>query len=327
MLRDDSVLVTGGAGFIGSHLVEQLRKKYPNARIISLDNFSAGFENNLKHIKNIESINCDIRDEKKIREIVKRADVVFHLAAQAFIPYCYQDPKEFITTNILGTYNLIMSARKSNIKSFVFVSTSEVYGTTREFSISEDHSTRPHSTYATTKLAAENLAYTLYREQYIPLVIIRPFNTYGPRDSHPRIIPEIIKQFSNSSELNLGNINATRDFMYVEDTAHALIKAAETPRAIGEIINIGSGTETSVKTLIQIIAELTSKEKYKVNIKSNKLRPLDVDRLCAEISKSKEILKWEPKISLLEGLKKTIEWYGKQKVWNWENKCNNQNSQ
>jgi dTDP-glucose 4,6-dehydratase len=320
MLSNDTILVTGGAGFIGSHLVEELRKKYSEAKIIVLDNFSSGHPDNIKHVKDIELIECDLRDVAKLNKIVKNVTVIFHLAAQAFIPYCYKDPDEFVTSNILGTYNLIRAAQKVNLRSFVNVSTSEVYGTTQQFSISEDHPTRPHSTYATTKLAAENLAYTMYKEHYFPLVIIRPFNTYGPRDSFPRIIPEVVKQFTKSSELNLGNINSTRDFMYVRDTARGLIRAAETPRAIGRVMNIGTGVETSMKNLIKLISQLMDKTDYHFNIESSRLRPLDVDRLCANVHLSTDILRWKPHVDLETGLKETIAWYKENKRWIWEDK-------
>ena len=318
MLSEDRILVTGGAGFIGSHVVELLRKKYPNSQIVVLDNMVHGHTGNLEGIDNIEVINEDLVDYSAVKKAMDGVNVIFHLAAQPFIPTCYQNPEIFITSNINGVFNLVKAFKDQIIKSFVHISTSEVYGTAQYIPIDERHALSPHSTYAASKVAAENIIFTLHKEQNFPLAIVRPFNTYGPRDTHPRIIPEIITQFSKSNILNLGNIEATRDFTYVEDIAKGIVLAAEKQIANGEKINICSCNEISMRELISTIAKLMNREEYKINISKTRLRPLDVDRLFGYNAKSKRLLDWEPKHSLKEGLKKTIDWYKEKGPWIWE---------
>lgn len=317
MYKNEKVLITGGGGFLGSHLAKELLRRYPGVSIRILDNFSSCSRDFVESL-GVEIIEGDIRDKEAVVKATQGIEAVFHLAAQPFIPDCYQNPEDFITTNINGTVNLIRAVQGKDLKSFVLMSTSEVYGSAQYVPINETHPTIPHSTYAASKLAAENLGFTLYKENYFPLVIIRSFNFYGPRDTHPRIIPELLKQFSKGNCLNLGNINATRDFLYVQDVVDGIIKASQSRRAIGEIINLASGIETPLKELISLVSELMNKESFAINVGRDRLRPLDVNRLCGENAKAKKILDWEPKVLLREGLFQTIEWYKQTGTWVWE---------
>lgn len=317
MLSNSTILITGGGGFLGSHLTEELIRRYPNSKVKILDNFSSCKKDYVQNT-GAEIIEGDVRNFNLVSSAVKDADVVFHLAAQPFIPDCYQNPEEFITTNINGTFNLIRAVRGIDLKSFILMSTSEVYGTAQYVPIDEKHPTVPHSTYAAAKLAAENIGFTLYKEHYYPLTIIRSFNFYGPRDTHPRIIPELLKQFTKENKLNLGNINATRDFLYVKDVANGLIAAAQCKKAIGETINLSTGIETPLRELINIISEHMNKESFAINVERARLRPLDVNRLCGNNAKAKALLEWTPSYSLQQGLKETIEWYSREKEWVWE---------
>jgi len=317
MLKDKKVLVTGGAGFIGSHLVNELEKY--DCEIIVFDNFSSGHIGNTNSFgERVKVINGDLRDISKIKEACQGINYVFHLAAMPFIPDCYKDAEGFITSNINGTFNLLNSILDQNITCFVNISTSEIYGSALYVPMDEKHPTLPHSTYAASKLAAENIVYTMHKEHGFPIKIIRCFNTFGPRDSHPRIIPEIIKQFVKNKELKLGNINSTRDMLYVKDTAKGLIKAALSDKSNGEIINLGTGVETPINSLIPIIQQILGAEFLPVTIEQDRLRPLDVDRLCADNNKAKLLLEWQPEYSLESGLRETIEWYKKEGSWVWE---------
>jgi len=319
-MNNSKILITGGAGFLGSHLAERLLEKFNNIEIVILDDLSLGAEKNLENIKNekIQLIKGDIRDKEQVKKSVEGVDYIFHLAAMPFIPDCFSEPEIFITTNVNGTYNLIEAILKKKIKKFVLISTSEVYGSAEYIPMDEAHPLKPRSTYAASKLASENIAFTLHKEHNFPLSIIRSFNFYGPRDSHPRIIPEIISQFSKSNTLNLGNINATRDFVYVKDVADGLILAAQSENSTGKTLTLSTGEETPIKTLIDSIAHIMNIKDYKINVKEERLRPFDVDRLCGSNKEAKKILNWEPRVELKKGLKETVEWYLSKKCWPFE---------
>ncbi len=313
------VLVTGGAGFIGSHVVREIRRKDPQVKIRVLDDFSTGRPSTLDGV-DVELIEGSILYDDIINRALDGVDVVFHLAAKPFIPDCYESPKEFFEVNANGTLNLVLCAVEKKVKLFVNISTSEVYGTAKYVPIDEEHPTNPQSTYAASKLAAENVAFTIHKEKGIPVVILRPFNTYGPEDSHPRIIPEIISQLLAGNTLALGNTKATRDFNYVKDIAVGIVSAAETRDSIGKRINLGTSEETSIQDLIGLLNAIIKKESVEVNIDKRRIRPHDVERLCASNALAKTILKWSPKYSLREGLIETIDWYKKSGGWIWEQK-------
>ena len=256
-LKDSRILVTGGAGFIGSEVVKQLIKK--NSFVTVLDNFSSGKKQYLpKNIKKLKIIKGDITDEKTVGKAVKNQDYVIHLAALPFIPDSFYYPADFFNVNTIGSVNLLWKSIQSNsVKRFIQISTSEVYGSAQQVPMDENHITAPHSTYAVSKLAGDRAAFTLYKENGFPVVIIRPFNSYGPNYTQPYIIPEIMNQLLNGNkELLLGNIDATRDFTFVSDTADAIIRSLNSKKVIGEIINVGSGNEISIRELALKIAKI-----------------------------------------------------------------------
>ncbi len=312
--QDKRVLVTGGAGFIGSEVVSQL---LTNGYFVTiLDNFSSGKKQYLpKSNKKLKVIKGDIRDKKSVKKAVTDQEVVIHLAALPFIPDSFYYPGDFFDVNTNGSINMLWNSIKSrSVETFVHISTSEVYGSAQTVSMNENHPTTPHSTYAVSKLAGDRAAFTLHKENGFPVVIIRPFNSYGPRFTEPYIIPEIMSQIlNNSKEIILGNVNTARDFTYVQDTASAIIKSIIEKKANGEIINVGSGTEISILNLAKKILKI-AKKKTKIKYDKSRERPYDVNRLNCNNKKAKKILKWSPKISMDEGLSETFSWATKNKI-------------
>ena len=307
-LKDKRILVTGGAGFIGSEVVSQLVKK--NAKVTVLDNFSSGKKEYLpKNNKNLRIIKGDITDEKIVTRSVKDQESVIHLAALPFIPDSFYYPADFFNVNTTGSVNLLWkSIQSSSVDRFIHISTSEVYGSAQFVPMDENHPTAPHSTYAVSKLAGDRVAFTLHKENGFPVVIIRPFNSYGPNYTQPYIIPEIMNQLLNGTkELMLGNVDATRDFTYVSDTADAIISSLSSKKAIGEIINVGSGNEISIRDLALKISKI-AKTKIKIRYDESRERPYDVNRLICNNKKAKTILDWTPKITMDQGLKKIFQW-------------------
>ena len=311
--EDRNVLVTGGAGFIGSEMIRQLLGKKANVTV--LDNLASGKKEYLPSNKKLKVIKGNIVDEKVVKKAVKDQEVIYNLAALPFIPDSYHYPVDFFKVNTIGNLNVLWESIKSkSIEAFVQISTSESYGSAQYSPMDENHPTTPFSTYAVSKLAADRAAFTLHKENGIPVVVIRPFNTYGPRFTQPYIIPEIMNQLlSGAKELSLGNINATRDFTFVRDTVNGFLKAANEKKAIGEIINIGSGTEIKMQDLAKKIIKISGKN-VKIKIDEGRLRPYDVNRLICDNKKAKKLLKWKPSISMDEGLKITYEWAKKNKV-------------
>jgi len=307
-LKDKRILVTGGAGFIGSEVVSQLIKK--NAIVTVLDNFSSGKKQYLpKNNKKLKIIKGDITDEKIVKRAVKDQESVIHLAALPFIPDSFYYPADFFNVNTTGSVNLLWKSIQSNsVDRFIHISTSEVYGSAQFVPMDENHPTAPHSTYAVSKLAGDRVAFTLHKENGFPVVIIRPFNSYGPKYTQPYIIPEIMNQLlQGTKELMLGNVDASRDFTYVSDTADAIIRSLSSKKAIGEIINVGSGNEISIRDLALKISKI-AKIKIKIRYDESRERPYDVNRLISNNKKAKTILDWTPKITMDQGLKKIFQW-------------------
>ena len=313
-LKDSRILVTGGAGFIGSEVVKQLIKK--NSFVTVLDNFSSGKKQYLpKNTKKLKIIKGDITDERTVGKAVKNQDYVIHLAALPFIPDSFYYPADFFNVNTIGSVNLLWKSIQSNsVKRFIQISTSEVYGSAQQVPMDENHITAPHSTYAVSKLAGDRAAFTLYKENGFPVVIIRPFNSYGPNYTQPYIIPEIMNQLLNGNkELMLGNIDASRDFTFVSDTADGIIRSLNAKKAVGEIINVGSGDEISVRELAFKIARI-AKIKIKIRYDEGRERPYDVNRLICNNKKAKKLLDWKTKITMDEGLKKIYQWATKNRI-------------
>ena len=312
-LKDKKFLVTGGAGFIGSEVVKQLLEKGSDVTI--LDNFSSGKKQYLPTSKKLKIFKGDIQDEKIVAKAVKDQEAVIHLAALPFIPDSYYYPADFFKINSIGSVNMIWnSIQAKSVEMFVQISTSEVYGTAQQTPMDENHPTSPHSTYAVSKLAGDRAAFTLHKENGFPIVVIRPFNSFGPKYTEPYIIPEVMNQILNGSkELQLGNVNTSRDFTFVSDTANGIIKAATERKAAGEIINIGYGEDIKILDLVQKIAKI-SKTKIKIKYDESRERPFDVNKLICNNKKAQNILKWKPKITVENGLKITYEWAKKNKV-------------
>lgn len=304
--QEKRFLVTGGAGFIGNEVVRQLLDK--DATVTVFDNFSSGKQNYLPNHKKLKIINGNVTNENDIKKAIKNQEAVINLAALPFIPDSYNHPADFFNVNTMGSVNMILeSIRSRTVDIFVQISTSEVYGTAQKIPMNENHPTFPHSTYAVSKLAADRAAFTLHKEHNFPTVIIRPFNSYGPRFTQPYIIPEIIQQISKNNSLKLGNVKSSRDFTFVSDTACAILATTKEKKAIGEVINIGSGFDVTILKLANTILRL-SNMKSKIVYDKNRKRPFDVNKLVCDNSKAKRILKWKPTISLEDGLKQTLAW-------------------
>jgi NAD dependent epimerase/dehydratase len=316
-LKDKNVLVTGACGFIGSHLVERLVELGAQVRgFVYYNAFNRwGWLDTLpeEKIHKIEIFTGDVRDFHCVKRAMDKIEVVFHLAALIGIPYSYIAPESYVDTNIRGTLNVLQAARDVGVARVIHTSTSEVYGTAQYVPIDEKHPLQGQSPYAATKIAADMLAESLHRSFDLPVAICRPFNTYGPRQSARAIIPTIIAQIkAQRPVIHLGNIYTTRDFNYVTDVVEGFIKIAESERAIGEVINIGSGREISIGALVQKISDLLGR-KPKTETDVGRIRPAssEVYRLCADNSKAKNLLRWEPGVELEEGLVRTAEWFGK----------------
>lgn len=308
---DKRVLVTGAGGFIGSHLTERLvelgAKTRAFVRYSSTGSWGWLDQSPLKN--DIEVVLGDIRDQDTVMHALAGIDVVFHLAALIAIPYSYQAPLSYVRTNVEGTLNVLQAAQRAESEVVVHTSTSEVYGTARTVPIDENHPLQGQSPYSASKIGADKIAESFHLSFGLPVVTVRPFNTYGPRQSARAVIPTIITQALNGSEIRLGNLEPTRDLNFVADTVEGFIKAAETPKAIGETINLGSGREISIGDLAALVLKLMSRD-IPIALEGTRVRPenSEVDRLLADSRKGQSILGWTPKYSLEEGLAATIEW-------------------
>lgn len=314
------ILVTGACGFIGSHLVEKLVELNHHVKAFTFYNSrgSHGWLDNIdkKFLKNVELISGDIRDYAFLEKHTKGIEAVYHLAALISIPYSYESPKSYIDTNITGTYNILKSSQKNNVSKIIITSTSEVYGTAKYIPINEDHSLNAQSPYAASKIGADQLALSFYRSYNLPVIILRPFNTYGPRQSARAVIPSIITQIlNNNEELKIGSLSPTRDFTYVKDTALAFSLVLKT-NIYGEIVNIGNNFEISVEEILDIFKEDFG-YKFKLVIDKKRIRPKksEVFRLISSDFKSKKLLKWKPEYKGVSGFKRgleeTIQWFSK----------------
>ena len=315
------ILVTGADGFIGSHLVESLVLLGYNVKAFTLYNsFNKwGWLDSLDKsvLSEIEVFAGDIRDPYGVKNAMEGCDAVLHLAALIAIPYSYHSPDTYIDTNIKGTLNILQAARELKVKRVIHTSTSEVYGTARFVPITEEHPLQGQSPYSASKIGADQLAFSFYASFELPVITIRPFNTYGPRQSARAVIPTIITQLANGVEsLKLGSVHPTRDFNYVQDTVDGFIAALKAENAFGETINLGSNFEISIGDTVNVIAELMNKS-ITIETDDKRLRPKDseVERLWADNKKAADLLHWKPKYGGLEGFKagisKTIEWFSK----------------
>jgi len=310
-----NVLVTGAGGFIGSHLVERLIKEKFKVRAFVRYNSSNSwgwidsFPKNT--INNLEIFTGDIRDPNGVREAVKDIDIIFHLAALIGIPFSYHSPDSYVDTNIKGTLNILQAAKSSKVKKVLITSTSEVYGTAQYVPIDEKHPKQGQSPYSATKIAADYLTESFYRSFGLPVVIVRPFNTYGPRQSARAVIPTIITQIlEGKKQINLGSLHPTRDLLYVKDTVEGFVEIAKSDNTIGKEINIATQKETSIGDLAKIIIHMLTPD-TKIKKDHVRVRPhhSEVERLMGKNEKIRQLTNWAPRYSLEKGLMETIQWF------------------
>ena len=315
------ILITGAAGFIGSHLVERLFKDGYDLKLLlpyNVDNSWGWIDTLDNEIKNNVEIICgDICDQDLVRKITKDVNIIFHLAALISIPYSYVSPRSYISTNVIGTLNLLETLKNSQIELFVNTSTSEVYGSAQYSPIDESHPLNAQSPYAATKISADQLCLSYYRSFDLPISIIRPFNTFGPRQSLRAAIPTIISQaLEKKTRIKMGNISTKRDFSYVTDTVSGFKYCIGNEKCLGETINLGTGIAFTIEDTIKYISELTNIDII-VEVDKNRLRPekSEVNHLLSNNQKAKEILNWKPEFSNEKGFKlglqKTIDWFKK----------------
>jgi NAD dependent epimerase/dehydratase len=308
-----TVLVTGASGFIGSHLTEFLVEKGLNVRAFIHYNSrnTWGWLEKSTCVNNIEPFVGDIRDFDSVRAAVKGCDTVFHIAALIGIPYSYVSPIAYVRTNIEGTYNVLQTARDFEVENVIITSTSETYGTAQYVPIDENHPVVGQSPYSATKIGADQIALSFYKSFGLPVKIVRPFNTFGPRQSARAIIPTAITQIlSGKHQINLGNLHPTRDFTFVKDTVNGFYAISQSEGLTGHITNIGMNKEISIKRLVDVISELIG-EDVLISTDSQRIRPAnsEVDRLFCDNSKLIQNTNWKPQYSLQRGLALTIEFF------------------
>jgi NAD dependent epimerase/dehydratase len=313
------ILVTGADGFIGSHLTEALiRQGYKARAFVLYNSFNSWgwLDHCASDVKNqFEIFAGDIRDPHGVKAAMKSCDAVLHLAALIAIPYSYHSPDTYVDTNIKGTLNVLQAARELDVRRVIHTSTSEVYGTARFVPITEEHPLQGQSPYSATKIAADQLAYSFYSSFGLPVVIARPFNTYGPRQSARAVIPTIITQIANGQrQIKLGAVSPTRDFSYVQDTVAGFIAALNSEQGLGEVVNFGSNFEISIGDTARLIAEMMNAE-IEIITDEARLRPenSEVERLWADNTKARQLFGWQSTYGSREGFKRglaeTAEWF------------------
>lgn len=310
--NDVRVVVTGAGGFIGSHLVERLMALGADVTAFvryNSRNDPGGLEFIGGKQRSLRVVCGEIRELATVRALLDAADVVFHLAALVGIPYSYVHPDEVVEVNTIGTLNVLSAAREHRVRRLVVTSTSEVYGSARYVPIDEGHPKQPQSPYAASKIASDAIALSFYHAFGLPVAVVRPFNTYGPRQSDRAIIPTIISQALTTGEVRIGNAAPTRDFTFVTDTVEGMLRVAEADRAIGEEINLGSGQEISIGDLAGKIAALIGGH-VSIRHEEERSRPpaSEVERLLSSNARARQLLGWEPNVTLGDGLRMTIEW-------------------
>jgi NAD dependent epimerase/dehydratase len=314
MWKGKRVLVTGAGGFIGSHLVERLLAA--GARVRAFVRYTSrgdiGCLRDVKEGENLEVVAGDLRDMQAVDEAVKGMEVVFHLGAMISIPYSYVHPLEVVESNVLGTMNVLIACRRQAVGRMVHASSSEVYGTATSVPMDEGHRLQGQSPYSASKIGADKLVESFYYAYKLPVVTVRPFNTYGPRQSARAVIPTIISQALTMEVVKLGNLDTHRDFTYVDDTVRGFALAGEMEGVKGEVVNLGTGEEVSIGELSRKIITMMGR-KVGVEVDEQRLRPegSEVMRLVSDNSLARELIGWQPEVSLDEGLRRTIEWVEK----------------
>lgn len=306
-------LVTGAGGFIGSHLTERLVDL--GAEVVAFVRYnSRGDCGHLDRIeptigRHLQIVSGDLRDPHALMEASREVDIIFHLGALIAIPYSYIHPREVVETNVLGTLNALLAARQNGISRIIHTSTSEVYGTAQYVPMDESHPLQGQSPYSASKIGADKLCESFYRSFDLPIVTVRPFNTYGPRQSARAVIPTIITQALTQDEICIGSTTPTRDLTFVTDTVSGFIRAAEVPEAVGQVINLGSGQEVSISQLLELVIQIVGRP-CQVITDPERVRPArsEVERLLADYSLAHQLLGWEPTVELEDGLRRTVEW-------------------
>jgi NAD dependent epimerase/dehydratase len=308
--------VTGAGGFIGSHLVEALVRD--GARVRAFFHYgSAGQRGLLEYAPAevrdaIESIFGDLRDAETLREAAREVDTIFHLGALVGIPYSYRSPRDVVETNVIGTLNVLQAARGNGVRRLIHTSTSEVYGSAQFVPITEEHPLVGQSPYAATKIGADQLVISFHRGFGLPAAIVRPFNTYGPRQSTRAIIPTLIGQALAGDVVRLGTTTTTRDFTFVTDTVAGFLRVAECDAAVGETFNVGTGRETAISEVVRLVSEISRERGQELRIEQDprRLRPAasEVDRLVADAGKIRRICGWSPAVRFEDGLRRVFDW-------------------
>jgi dTDP-glucose 4,6-dehydratase len=313
MWTSKRVAVTGAGGFIGSHLTEALVRAGANVSAVVRYN-SRGDDGNLRHLSpdvrgSLRVHRIDLADVDATRQALAGAEVVFHLAAFVGIPYSYANPHDAVLNNVLSTLNVLSVTREAGAEKLIQTSTSEVYGSARTIPIPETHPLQPQSPYSASKIATDHIALSYHYSFGLPVAVVRPFNTFGPRQSARAVIPTVITQALTGSEIRIGTTTTTRDFTFVEDTVRGFLLAAESKAAVGEIINLGTGREISVDDTIRLIVATVGKDVRLVQ-DDRRLRPerSEVLRLCADIAKAERLLGFRPAVPLEEGIRRTVAW-------------------
>lgn len=311
--NNKQVVVTGAAGFIASHLTQRLVNE--GARVRAFVRYTSRNDDGLLRylppdiLSQVEIIRGDLRDSEAIRAATRDVDTIFHLGALIAIPYSYLHPREVIETNVMGTLNVLMAARDADVRRVVHTSTSEVYGTAHYVPIDESHPLQGQSPYSASKIGADKIVESFYCSYNLPVATLRPFNTYGPRQSARAVIPTIITQALTRESVRLGSLTPSRDFTFVEDTANGFVRIAESDDAIGQEINIGANANITIGELAHKIFDLMGKTPN-IECEEERLRPdkSEVKRLHASHQKARDLMGWEPQVSLDEGLQRTIAW-------------------
>jgi len=319
-MKIKQVLVTGADGFIGSHLTEALARRGCSVRaLVQYNSFNSwGWLDHSPRdlLASIEIVSGDVRDAAQMRKLSQGCDTILHLAALIAIPYSYNAPESYVATNVSGTLNILQAARDLGVEKVIQTSTSEVYGSARFVPITEDHPLNAQSPYAATKIAADQLALSFQQSFGTPVCVVRPFNTYGPRQSARAVIPTVITQIlAGSSRIKLGALHPTRDFNYVPDIVRGFVAAAESDASIGRVINLGSNFEISIGATATSIAEAMGRPDIEIEQDAQRLRPADseVDRLWSSNDLARELLGWQPEYHGIDGfkrgIKETVAWF------------------
>jgi nucleoside-diphosphate-sugar epimerase len=313
-----AVLVAGGAGFVGSALLRLLADD--GARVVSLDDYSTGCPCNVPGHPGVEAVRGDARDEPGVVRLMREhgTEFVFHCIGDTFVPEAYEFPGRFFDVNVGTTLSILRAARETRVRRVLYVSSTEVYGETSTEYADESCDLLPLNTYAVSKLAADRLCHTYHLEHGLPVIVARIFNCYGPRATHPYIIPEIIRQLHEGPPLRLGNVDAERDFTYVEDTARALAAVMASNLPDGDVVNVGSGHAHSVASLVTRLARIMGVTDAGVELDPSRLRRHDIHRFCSDSGKLRRATGWEPCVSLDAGLARTVEWFRENGCrWSW----------